>query len=279
MRFDNNKVIYEASDEGRRALAALPRDNIHEKYEFKVERNVRQPGQREGTWLGCQVSIHLRGEDEPRYTYYRNYPNAQGTYDVFRWWHSTEGEWRDYAVISSSYLGFQIIDLGTGEMVAETSSEDEHEWSFCPVGFYVPDLWDAVEFHDLEGEEAKRDGDELSEDVGYYDECMTNFLRKRTFGFVSGTVWGDDWAMKLAQLDLRHLLEGKADIVEKFGYYPIPNNMGVKEVLGNPEYFIDDEMDNLDLATFNTIRLHSDGSLGETFIHAMLPEKEDAAGE
>lgn len=51
-------------------------------------------------------------------------------------------------------------------------------------------------------------------------------------------------------------------------------------MLGNPNYFIDDDMDNLDLATFNTIRLHSDGSLGEIFIHAMLPEKEDAvAGE
>jgi len=46
---------------------------------------------------------------------------------------------RGFALISPHYTATSVLDLASGEIIAE---EEPHTFGFCPVGFYVPDWWD-----------------------------------------------------------------------------------------------------------------------------------------
>ncbi len=83
---------------------------------------------------GRWTSVHVEVLDGERMVaeYDRNYAVLK-TFEPFR-----QGD-RDLALISRNYTATAVVDLGTGEVIAE---EEHAPGGFCPVGFYVPDWWD-----------------------------------------------------------------------------------------------------------------------------------------
>lgn len=110
---------------------------------------------------------------------------------------------RDLALVSRNYSKSAVLDLTTGEIIAE---EPDTEWSFCPVGFYVPDWWDLHDDSILPGSPYWSKDDELPDG---------------TFGFVWGCVWGDDTTWKIQWLDLSRVTEGVLTREERFGYVEV----------------------------------------------------------
>lgn len=107
---------------------------------------------------------------------------------------------RDLALVSRDYGKSAVLDLSTGEIVAE---EPDVKWSFCPVGFYVPDWWD---LHD----------DSILPGSPYWSKDSE--LPDGTFGFVWGCIWGDDSTWKVQWLDLSRVADGVLTREERFGY-------------------------------------------------------------
>ena len=110
---------------------------------------------------------------------------------------------RDFALVSREYTKAAVLDLVTGDIIAEESDE---KWNFCPVGFYVPDWWD---LHD----------DSILPGSPYWSK--DHELPDGTFGFVWGCVWGDDSTWKIQWLDLSRVAEGVLTREERFGYVEV----------------------------------------------------------
>lgn len=116
------------------------------------------------------------------------------TFEPFR-----QGD-RELALISRSYVATAVLDLATGEVIAEEPVVSE---GFCPVGFYVPDWWDVHSGQDIPG-----------------SPLWTADYEWPTgdFGFVWGCVWGDDSSWKVQYLDLSRVQQGVIRREERFGY-------------------------------------------------------------
>lgn len=152
-----------------------------------------------GTWATTDVEIFRRIPNglEPICTYERNYAMLQ-TFEPFR-----QGD-RHYALISRNYTTSAVLDLLTGEVIAEES--DRTGAGFCPVGFYVPDWWDVNDGSVIPGSK-------------YWNadkEWPTG-----DFAFVWGCCWGDDSSWKVQYLDLSRIREGIITREERFGYVEI----------------------------------------------------------
>ena len=100
-----------------------------------------------GTWASTIVDVLARepspGEEHAICRYERRHSMLQ-TFEPFR------QAGRDFALISRDYTKTAVLDLGTGEVIAE---EPETYYGgnpampgggFCPMGFYVPDWRDAT---------------------------------------------------------------------------------------------------------------------------------------
>src|SRR5262249_36922837 len=88
-----------------------------------------------GTWSTTAVEVFRRRGAEPPERIcasLRNYSMLR-TFEPFR-----QGA-RELALISRDYTATAVLDLASGEIVAE---ETPSAGGFCPVGFYVPDWWD-----------------------------------------------------------------------------------------------------------------------------------------
>jgi hypothetical protein len=150
-----------------------------------------------GGWRQVDVEVFRRtdaslpGETVARYA--RNYAMCS-TFEPFR-----QGS-RDYALISREYTATAVLDLATGEVVAEEPVQGN---GFCPVGFYVPDWWDVHGGSHLPGSRHWTSHDEWPDG---------------TFGFVWGCFWGDDTSWKVQLLDLRDVSTGVIRRHERFGY-------------------------------------------------------------
>lgn len=107
---------------------------------------------------------------------------------------------RDLALVSRDYAKSAVLDLGTGEIIAE---EPDATCGFCPVGFYVPDWWDLRDDSILPGSPNWSKDSELPDG---------------TFGFVWGCIWGDDSTWKVQWLDLSRVVDGVLTREERFGY-------------------------------------------------------------
>lgn len=121
------------------------------------------------------------------------------TFEPFR-----QGD-RALALISRSYTQSAVIDLVSGEILAEEEDVPGVE-GFCPVGFYVPDWWDVHDDSIVPGSE-------------YWS--ASNESPRGDFGFVWGCVWGDDSSWKLQLLDLRDVQRGVLRREARFGYLPV----------------------------------------------------------
>jgi hypothetical protein len=147
-------------------------------------------------------------------SYDRNYSMLQ-TFEPFR-----QGD-RHFALVAPNYTATSVIDLPSGEIVA---SEEPDPRGFCPVGFYVPDWWDvhpAEPPHVLQGhppeEPFLRPGT-----LNWRDEH--EWPNRGDFGFVWGSVWGDDSSWKVQYLDLSEIQNGVVRREERYGYVKLAAN-------------------------------------------------------
>jgi len=171
-----------------------PRD----KYVVKGRPKPNRPG----TWDSTIVEVFRRtsssGDLEKICEYERNYSLLR-TFEPFR-----QGD-RDFALISHDYIKTSVLDLESGSVIAEEIYESEAQalGGFCPVGFYVPDWWDAHDGSLIPG----------SENWNADHEWPNG-----DFGFVWGCQWGDDSSWKVQYLDLSRVQQGVVRREERFGY-------------------------------------------------------------
>jgi hypothetical protein len=152
---------------------------------------------RPGTWHSTIVEVYRRpeagGTPEKVCEYERNHSLYQ-TFEPFR-----QGD-REFALISPNYTGTAVLDLATGNVIAQEPDSSE---GFCPVGFYVPDWWDLHDESTFPGSE-------------HWD--ADSEWPAGDFGFVWGCVWGDDSSWKVQYLDLSKIQSGLIQREERFGY-------------------------------------------------------------
>lgn len=194
---------------------------------FEVTR-VEIPS-RPGCWNKAVIHIKDKVLNREVATYERDYPGKPPFYP-FR-----QNE-KYYALISRHYQTTAVLDLQTGEVIAEEPQYDKEKkdendrvarpvnpagaapWGFCPVGFYVPDWWDVHDGSILPGSSAWQDSYEWP---------------NGELGFVWGCHWGDDNGWKVQAVDLRRITEGIVLRDERFGYTEIETDSD------NPADFID----------------------------------------
>jgi len=165
-----------------------------------------------GAWSSTLVDVFLRvgAGLEPMCSYERNHAMFQ-TFEPFR-----QGG-RDLALVSRDYRKTAVLDLVSGEIVAEEELTGRGE--FCPAGFYVPDWWDLNDGSVIPG----------SRHWTADEEWPTG-----DFGFVWGCVWGDDSSWKVQYLDLRRVGEGVILRDERFGYVELATGRYVTPCMKPP---------------------------------------------
>lgn len=226
--------------------------DIRSKYEAVPSKETR------GGWPQTLVEIYRNNPDGSKdkvYEYSRNY-SFMNTFEPFR--HLANGRWGEYALISSNYVRFEVVDLVKGEVVAvepyPTVTEETHErwrknghedwcekdpvgtekpgWGFCPTDFFVPNLYDELITWLDEDEELSEQsiGKVLlkgferlgSKEWHYYLPEENLQLLTGQYAFYSGCVWGDDSSMKLNWIDLSRLTEGIVTSDQsRYGYVPL----------------------------------------------------------
>ncbi len=188
-------VIREVAVETDFELPSRPKPR--DKYAVKVTQTSPP-----GTWTTITVEVFRRGvetaELERICQYDRRYSMLH-TFEPFR-----QGD-RDLALISRDYTSTDVLDLTTGEVIAE---EPKSTGGFCPVGFYVPDWWDLHNERTIPG--SKYWGPDLEWPTG-------------NFGFVWGCHWGDDSSWKVQHLDLSRVQQGVITRDDRFGYVELAN--------------------------------------------------------
>jgi hypothetical protein len=165
-----------------------------------VAREERIPSET-GAWDTCQVTVSQLvdepiGEIGTVASYERLYPRLGQTFEPFR-----QGG-RDYALVSANYQWTSVLDLETGEIVAEEKLPKGEE-GFCPVAFFVPDWWD-VHGPNL---------DEPGKPVEWEPEYAWPIGQ---FGLVYGTYWGAP-ECSIQYLDLSQIKQGAVNRDNRFG--------------------------------------------------------------
>jgi hypothetical protein len=180
---------------------------------------------------------HEDGTVEDIFSYHRNYSMMQ-TFEPFRQFNN--GEWHDYALISTMYTRFEVVDLEAKKIIAVeayptvTQKMHDHwtkigypEWcekepvgterpgsGFCPVEFYVPDWRDRY----TDESPYKYYENAKGERRFYYDEKDLN-SRAGQYALYMGCVWGDDsGGWKIRYIDLSRISEGVVTSDERYGY-------------------------------------------------------------
>ena len=189
-------VIREAVVDTDFEIPSLPKPR--DKYVVKGSPEPNRPGTWDSTVVEVFRRTRTRAAVEKICEYERNYSLLQ-TFEPFR-----QGT-RDFALISRDYIMTAVLDLATGNVIAEETeaSNVPHGYGFCPVGFYVPDWWDVNEGSVIPGSEHWNSDYEWP---------------NGDFGFVWGCHWGDDSSWKVQYLDLSQIQQGVIRREERFGY-------------------------------------------------------------
>jgi hypothetical protein len=189
---NNGFVIRESVVETDFEIPSLPKPR--DQYVVKTTPKPVRPE----TWDVTNIEVFRRdasGELDRICAYSRNYAMLQ-TFEPFR-----QGS-REFALISRDYTRTAVLDLKTGQVIAEEPG-DPHGAGFCPVGFYVPDWWDVNAGSVIPGSK-------------YWS--VDREWPAGDFGFVWGCIWGDDSSWKVQYLDLSRVQQGILDRQERFGY-------------------------------------------------------------
>lgn len=223
------------------ALRNYPQPKPDIRTRYRAQMMSEGPG-----WPRGPVNVYRIEEDGSETvvtTYTRNYSMLK-TFEPFA---QKQGDtWHDYALISPDYTSLSVLDLESGEIIAEEQPEvvtkeqaaKSKFWKegdvlpgFCPMEFYVPNWWDEYgEDYNIETllQKYPEDGDERSvkfilseiENMSYYEG---------QYGFYSGCVWGDDSSAKLQYVDLSRIKEGIVTTDDRFGYLQLPDKGDLKD--------------------------------------------------
>jgi hypothetical protein len=207
-----------------------PKQNIYERYTFRL---VEKPDVR----THVVVEQHnLDGSSEDIFEYDRNY-SMMKTFEPFR--QLKNGVWHDYALISTRYTRFEVLDLEARSIIATcpypVSTQAQHDddfrsdawkkanpvgteqpgWGFCPVEFYVPDWYTKFDDSYID--------DKLSNDSDDYMFSEAEFMNfTGQWALYSGCVWGDDsGGWKLRHIDLSRISEGIVTADQRYGYVEV----------------------------------------------------------
>lgn len=209
-------------------------------------------------------------------TYNRGY-SFYKTFEPFQ--QEKDGIIHDYALISSVYTRSEVLDLESGEIVAiergpiiteemykksstyydrqEKKPGDYSHPVFCPVDFMVPNIHDV--FYEYYDEEFPNNGKDATPEQRFekLSELFSKWSRASSFkpyegrlAFYSGTVWGDDHAMKMRTLDLSHIDEGYITSHTPYGYAVI--SKGIREAV-KLEFESNVEVDIVQWGYFNDL--------------------------
>jgi hypothetical protein len=177
--------------------------DIGEKYFVETKPVKTKPG----CWDYLEVSIFQKQEDGSKVKigeYLRHY------HTLMRTFHPFVQKGKEYALYSEDYTCTYVMELPSCKKIAGEKPDGN---GFCPVDFYVPTN---DEHKEEDSEEIKIDG---------------------LFGFIGGTVWGDDWSWKVEFLDLSQIEQGIITRTAKFGYFPYASGMRLKEAINMEDYY------------------------------------------
>ena len=193
------------------------------------------------------------GREEMVGEYTRNYPVLFRTFYHFR-----KGE-RDYALYAPYYGATSVMELPSCKNIG---GEEPNKWGFCPVDFYVPCYY--------EQESAWDTGNTINTIHYRINEPKSEFLLPYTkgnfrsylvtpllyypFGFVAGSLWGDDASWKIQYLDLAEVEKGIIKREEKFGFIEMPKGMTLKQAVKFPDFINDPTDDDIYSVTISIQR-------------------------
>jgi len=189
-------------------------------YPFRVE--VKEVPTETG-WKYAEVSVF---DDTGRLlgTYERNYFGfAKSTFHPF----FLEGRW--WALYAPAYTATRVVTLPELE---DWCGEEAAPAGFCPVEFYVPTIR-KVEYLGKDKDRGSfllKDGKSFTpwKRDAEYKIGPSEWL---PFGFVAGCIWGDDSYWKVQYLDLSRLKDRTLRREERFGYFPIPGGVPLREAV------------------------------------------------
>lgn len=223
-----------------------PKLDIHDRYRYEAI-------SKGGGWPQLTVKVFRieDGEDVQVAEYDRNY-SMRKTFEPFA--QKQEDGWHDYALISTDYMSLAVLDLESGEIIAEEpdqiATKEIEERSngyikegdimegFCPVEFYVPSWWEEYDEGDIPENVLKEypEGSKLASAAIEIFEEMKDY--EGQWGVYAGCMWGDDHSMKLRYVDLSRISEGIVVTDDRFGYLELPNKGNLKDHVditpGNP---------------------------------------------
>ena len=88
-------------------------------------------------------------------------------------------------------------------------------------------------------------------------DCVQTFLNKRTFGFVAGCRWGEDWSTKIETVSLEGFTEtGVLAPGPNLGYFVLPERVALSQCYGE-NFFLEEEWPFLELATSVSFEIDS----------------------
>lgn len=208
-----------------------PLPDIRKRYRWHTEPT------KSGGVLVTVFRLNDDGAEKQVAQYERNYV----MYKTFEPFAQRQGnEWHDYALISHDYDRLAVLDLESGEIIAEEQSpkvteemakrsygrlkegDDAPGAGFCPTEFYVPNWWDEYEESDIPTPE------QLAVEPGSKAESylLTELKQMSRFegqwGVYAGCVWGDDSSWKIQYVDLSRISEGIVTTDNRFGYLALP---------------------------------------------------------
>lgn len=235
-----------------RSFPVPPALRATQQYTAEVE---KVPSGKPGTWSTLHIKVLDNrevleaGDDNdgsiiPRvvFEYDRNYSSMYNTFHPFR--QLKDGKWHDYALISTKYVRFEVVDLEKGEIIAIEPAPFRTQESidripeqhrapggyaehykvgeeipgagFCPTDFRVFD-WNEKYYADSINKTMKdREGNEI------YLYSLEDFNQVTgQWAVYCGCHWGDDSSYKLRYIDLSRISEGIVNSDSRFGYFPL----------------------------------------------------------
>lgn len=222
---------------------------------FSIE--CSQVENRPGTWNSTKVSIFR--DDLSIGEYIRNYSSgADKTFYPFL----QDGEW--FALYSAEYTALRVMKLHIST-IEDWCGNIPSIGGFCPTEVYIP-KYNTFKNSINRGTEIVEydfvltdDSTEPSEEADFLDQVNHSGYQHTTycnFGFLSGCVWGDDTSWKIRYIDLSKIQDKELVIIEKFGYWQIPNSLKLKECVDMTNWEPDHQW--IQLTKFESINLETD---------------------
>lgn len=201
---------------------------------FKIE--VATVDNKPGTWSSEKVSVYrcdnLIGE------YIRNYHRfAALTFYPFR----IGQDW--YALYSAHYTATRVMKLQENK-IEDWCGEEVLQHGFCPVEIYVPQYNKYAVNDESKIEYYTVDVDYITQGEFCEDQTTDMFVSSEycNFGFLCGCVWGDDSNWKLRYIDLSQIPNKILTITDKFGYFPLPVSLTLRQCIDMNNWEPDDQL-------------------------------------